>query len=440
MLQKSLQLNSFLWKWHVIAGLITLPFVLLLTVTGTIYLFKQDFENQIYSDIKYVEVTGKQLSLTQQLSRANAHTDGKIAALVLAPEHASEQQHQSTIPATEFHVVGRGRASNALYVNPFTGEITGQVNQRDTLMYKIRKLHGELLLDKPGTLLIELVASWFIVLLITGIYIWWPTGKTKAGGTFSVRRRGHKRTFWRDVHAVFGFWLSIFLLIIIAGGMPWTEVFGSQLKWVQKQTNTGYPSHWRNAKGLSSDLTRVSSEKTNTPEKLDIESVITLTKSYQLEGKITIKLPQKDTGVFTISNRSKWLEDQQVIHIDQYSGAIVKHLTWKDVGILMELRQVFMRLHQGEYGSWNWWFLLGVALLFTISTSAGIFSYLKRKPKSSWGIPPVPNSFKASISIMLIIAALGVLFPLFGGSVLLLLFTHWLYKQKPTSPAKVRQL
>ena len=33
-------LNSWLWKWHFIAGLISLPFVFLLAVTGGIYLFK----------------------------------------------------------------------------------------------------------------------------------------------------------------------------------------------------------------------------------------------------------------------------------------------------------------------------------------------------------------------------------------------------------------
>ena len=36
---KNRQLNQWLWKWHFIAGLISLPFVALLAITGGIYLF-----------------------------------------------------------------------------------------------------------------------------------------------------------------------------------------------------------------------------------------------------------------------------------------------------------------------------------------------------------------------------------------------------------------
>ena len=407
MINKSNKLNAWCWKWHVIAGLITLPFVLLLSVTGALYLLKQDYENLIYSDIKYVTEQGQALSLTSQLALARQSSEGKIKGLVLP---------QANNQATEFHLAGKGRATNVLYLNPYTGEIIGRINQRDTLMCKIRKLHGELLLDTPGTLIIELVASWFIVLLMTGIYIWWPKPGTGVAGIFTIRTGRSRRLFWRDLHAVIGFWLSVFMLIIIAGGMPWTDVFGSQLKWVQKQTGTGYPGHWRSAKGLSS----VRDVGGQSGEGLNLDAIVNQTRNYALPGKITINLPQGEQGVFTVSNRSVWLSDQQVIHIDRYSGQAVKHLTWSDVGILMDLRQVFMRLHQGEYGSWNWWLLLSVALLFTFSTFAGLISYVKRKPVDEWGIPRVPDAFHVSKPLIGLVVFLGLLFPMFGISIVVI--------------------
>nr|WP_305814023.1 hypothetical protein [Photobacterium leiognathi] len=40
-------------------------------------------------------------------------------------------------------------------MDPYTGDVTGQFARNDTLMQKVRKLHGELLLGKKGRWVIE---------------------------------------------------------------------------------------------------------------------------------------------------------------------------------------------------------------------------------------------------------------------------------------------
>lgn len=415
------QINQWLWKWHIIAGLITLPFILLLAITGTIYLFKSDVNEQVYKDVFFVKSRSLEaipLPYTEQLMAAKLHSSKEITGVDL-PE--SDEYN------TGFKLKGKGRASEVLYIDPYTGELTGKFSQQQTLMHKVRKLHGELLLGKLGTLAIELVASWFIVLLLTGIYIWWPK-KAYGGGVFTIRFKGGKRLFWRDVHAVGGFWLSLFLLLIIAGGMPWTDVFGDNLKWLQKQTDSGYPQHWQNAKGLSSGAPYPINSKTP----ISLDNAIKVAKDLNLKGSISITLPNSDTGVFTLSNRALWLADQHVIHIDQFTGKTVKSLAWKDVGILMELRQFFMRLHQGEYGLANWLGVLLVAVLFTLTTVGGLLSYLKRKPAGRWGLPSVPASFHVDKILFSIIILLGALFPMLGGSLILLVIWEKV-RQRETS-------
>jgi uncharacterized iron-regulated membrane protein len=401
----SSQLNRWLWKWHVIAGLLSLPFVILLTITGTIYLFKADLNNIIYEDIKFVEVpeTSKALSLSLQKKAVTVYTQQPIIKLFLS---------LGSNEATGFQIKSHDRTVHIVYVNPYTAKVTGDIKQTDTLMYTIRKLHGELLLNKPGTLLVELVASWFVVLLITGLVIWFPLKKTSLGGFFTIRLKSSKRLMWRDIHAVFSFWVSIILLIIIAGAMPWTDVFGSQLKWVQKQTSSGYPILWRKNTTLESSMFG---------SKLSLDDMMKIANKQQLLGQITMTLPLSDQGVFSVSNRSFWLSDQQVLHIDQYTGAIIKKLTWQDVGFLMDVRQVFMRLHQGEYGRPNWWILLGTCLLFFTASVGGVMSYLTRRLSGQLGLPQVPETFKVGYIVLFIIGGLGVVFPLFGLSVVLII-------------------
>jgi uncharacterized iron-regulated membrane protein len=271
-------------------------------------------------------------------------------------------------------------------------------------------------------LIVELVASWFIVLALTGVYVWWPQKRFSLGGFFSIRTNQTRRVFWRDTHSVLACWMSAFMLIILAGGMPWTDVFGANLKWVQKQTNTGYPQHWRNSKGLNSDMS-ISAQGS-----IPLDQVVATSQAHNLLGEISIKLPMSNNGVYTITNRSLWLEDQQVIHVDQYSGAVIKTLKWHQVGILMELRQVFMRLHQGQYGTLNLIAVLLIALTFFIATLASVASYIMRKPKSSWGLPKTPEGFKIGISTVFAITFLGLLFPMFGISVLVIIFADYLWR------------
>jgi len=417
-MQKQKQLNRWFWKWHVIAGLISLPFMLLLSITGIIYLFKADFNNAVYNEARFVsaEATAPVQSYDAQLAAVKATTDHHVVQLIL-PAEANQ--------ASAFRLHGKkgDHTRNIVYVNPYTAEVTGQVNQRDTLMYTVRKLHGELLLSKAGTLTIELVASWFLVLIITGVYVWWPSTRFAGaglGGFFTIRTQKGKRILFRDLHAVGGFWLSIAMAIILAGGMPWTDMFGSELKWVQKHTDTGYPKNWNNNRGVVSDITGA--------PPLSLDRMVEIANAQQLPGKITIKLPMSDAHVFSVSNHSLWLADQDMIHIDQYSGKIVEAYQWSDVGILMELRQIAMRLHQGEYGFANWIIVLLIVLVFTITTIAGLISYLIRKPKGRWAIPKVPEGFRVSYGVAAVALILGVVFPMFGASLVLILMGEQLSK------------
>lgn len=418
-MQKQKELNRWFWKWHVIAGLLSLPVMLLLCITGILYLFKADFNDFMYGDIYTIQapenIAQTQIDYNQQLETVKSSTDLHVTQVIL-PE--------STQQAVAYRLHGKkgDHTRNLIYVNPYTSEITGQVNQRDTLMYKVRKLHGELLLNTAGTYVVELVASWFLVLIITGIYVWWPAnrlGTFSLAGFFTIRTKKGKRLFFRDLHAVGSFWLSLVMAVILAGGMPWTEFFGDNLKKVQEETNTGYPKHWNNSRGLQS--TPINSA-------LSLNDIVDMAQDQNLPGKIIIKLPTNAEQVFSLTNISFWLSDQRVMHFDQYSGDLIKESTWEDVGILMDLRQIAMRFHQGEYGLINWLAILMIVLTFTLATIAALVSYLIRKPNGRWGIPTVPESFSVSYGLAIVILFLGIIFPMFGGSLLLIIFIEQFIK------------
>jgi len=410
-MKKNRKLNQWLWKWHFIAGVVSLPFILLLSITGAVYLFNPAVEKEAIAKVQNIERTGvNPVSYDKQYETAAEYLGKKPNILIF---------HNEATKSNEF-ISGRFSGKKTVFINKYTGEVSGSFSSKNSWMYTVRKLHGELLGGNIGTKIIELIASWMVVLIVTGLYIWWPFSKG-IQGVFTIRFKEGKRILFRDLHAVVGFWMSILLLIVLAGGLPWTDVFGSGFKWVQKVTNTGYPKSW-SGRGLTSTL----KDKTIT-----FDEMVTIANQQDLPGVISLGLPKSTKSTFSVSNKVFPFDAQKMLHFDQYSGELVKEHSWSDVGFLMRGRMWVMAFHQGEFSAWNWWLMFGVSIGLTIMTIAGLFSYAYRKEQGNWSVPKVSVKFKVGKVVLLVLVVLGVMLPVFGISVLLIvLFEQFSKKVK----------
>jgi uncharacterized iron-regulated membrane protein len=396
----SKNIYPWIWKWHFIGGIISAPFVLVLAITGFIYLFKDNYEAPQKKVLTRIEQkTENKMSFQQQWVLAKKEWKKEPTGVILP---------QSEDECTEF-ISGRFSHKSSLYVDPYAQKVKGIVNINETDMHKVRKLHGELLLGSVGTKVIELVASWMVVLIITGLFIFWPRGRGWKG-FFTIRTQQSKRILFRDIHALSGFWFSLLLLLVLAGGLPWTDVFGGGFKWIQDKTGTGYPKTWDSRTLKSKPI----------GEAITLDEVMLIASKFDLEGKTVIDLPQSPTGVYSIYNETTKLDAIKKIHIDQYSGEVIKTHTWSDIGILMKARMWLMAFHQGEFGLWNWYLMAFVAIGLLVLSISAIVSYFYRKQPKSLGIPKVPETLSPSIALVAIIVLLGIVLPLFGLSVIIL--------------------
>ncbi len=404
----SKNIYPWIWKWHFIGGIISVPIVVILAITGLIYLFKDSYETPQKQALTRIEQRSEhKMSFQQQWELAKAEWEKAPTGIVL-PKSEDE--------CTEF-ISGRFSHKSNLYIDPYAQKVTGIVNVNETDMHKVRKLHGELLLGSYGTKVVELVASWMVVLIITGLFIFWPRGRGWQA-FFTVRIKQGKRTLFRDIHALSGFWFSLLLLIVLAGGLPWTDVFGNGFKWVQQKTDTGFPLTW--------DSRTLESKPVG--EAMTLDEVISKASDLKLEGKTIIDLPQNLTGVYSIYNETNVLTAMQKIHIDQYTGNVLVSHSWEDVGALMKARLWAMAFHQGEFGLWNWYLMIFVALGLLVLSGSATFSYFLRKQPKTFGVPKVPDNLSPTIVLVAIIVILGIALPLFGLSVAILFLLSKLKK------------
>lgn len=187
-----------LWRWHFYAGLLVIPFVLFLSVTGAIYLFKPQLD-------RWQEAGWHDLPHQSAVS-----PDAQLAIALAAVPGA--RFHHYRLPdapgdAAVFHVALPAGGMRDIAVAP-DGHLIAVVDPDLRISAVVSRLHGSLLLGTPGSLIVETAASWAILLILTGLYLWWPRGRGPAGVVWPRTGLG-QRVFWRDLHTVTGFWVGV---------------------------------------------------------------------------------------------------------------------------------------------------------------------------------------------------------------------------------------
>ncbi|EWM45657.1 PepSY-associated TM helix domain-containing protein [Bordetella holmesii] len=213
--------------------MLVLPFMILLAVTGALYLFHNEIEDAWYHDLRHVPQAG-----------GTPHTAAQIAATALAAQPGSTllKYLPPSGPHASAQAVVRtaGGTRLAVYVDPYTQHVLGSLPERDTLMWTIRRLHSLDYFGPVANALIEVAAEWSLLLVASGIYLWWPRGRRQ--GVVTVRGAPRQRVFWRDLHAVTGVFTAFFIAFLALTGMPWSQVWGGKINQWANGSNFGYPA------------------------------------------------------------------------------------------------------------------------------------------------------------------------------------------------------
>jgi uncharacterized iron-regulated membrane protein len=207
--------------------------------------------------------------------------------------------------------------------------------------------------------------------------------------------------------------------LILAGGLPWTEIFGHNYRWAQEKLNAGYPSTWY------SDYFQ-SEPKSSA---ISIDEMVRIAQKLNLDGVVSIQIPQSSTAVFSVSNETPNVKTMQMVHFDQYSGQKIFSNHWSDIGWMMRMRLWVMAFHQGELGVWNWVLVFTTALGLVFLSTMALLSFLFRRKNKSWFEAPLNTHSKGNYFIVIGILLLGILLPLFGASLVLLFLVHVLRKK-----------
>jgi len=423
----SAALYRAVWRWHFIAGLLILPFVLILAVTGGIYLFKDEINDAAHSRLRFVEPAASQLAPSAIAGAALDTHPGEIKAYT--PPAAGNR-------SAEVDILGPDGLKNTVYVDPYTGTVLGTLWDAGAAgspaMYVVRKLHSLEYVGWFGNRLIEMAAGWMVLLAATGTYLWWP--RNKKLGTVSIKAsRG--RPWWRDLHAVTGIYTAGFIVFLAMTGLPWSSVWGGKFYDYANGLGLGMPEgYWSglplSTVPLSEATDRApwiieqqpvprSSVTEGVPQTLD--QVVATVEELGIVPGYAVSMPRGAEGVFTASVYPDDITYERVIHLDQYSGEVLYDAGLADLGTLGRWAEWGISVHMGqEFGLVNQIVLLLACLAMVGLCVSGAAMWWKRRPSGALGVPQVPTDWRIPRALLLMAVAAGVFFPLVGLSMLVL--------------------
>ncbi|MBV1692028.1 PepSY domain-containing protein [Novosphingobium sp. G106] len=425
-------LYNSVWRWHFYAGMIVIPFILVLAVTGAAYLFKpqvERWEERAFHGLPVASAVEPHV----QVAAALAAFPGTRLSSYRLPDRTGD--------AAMIHLVTPdGRVACDAFVSP-RGEVLGSMLPEARMMAWIKRLHGQLLLGKRGSWLVELVASWAIVLVLSGLYLWWP----RRGGLAGViwpRLLSGKRVFWRDLHAVTGFWISGLVLLLLATGLPWAGLWGGAFKAVR--TELGWlkgPQTWT----LGGEAPRLENSASHamhnqaapmrmvpTPPavRTSIDDFVVKAKQEQLAFPVIVTPPDPagTNGIFawTVRSDAQNRPLQMTITYDAGTGREIAREGFADGHIADRIVGYGIAWHEGQLFGWlNQ--LIGVltAIGLIVMAISGFILWRRRKPEHGLGAPP-PAKFTERMGIVVAIAlVLAAVLPLLAASLVVL----WLFER-----------
>ncbi|MFJ1571522.1 PepSY-associated TM helix domain-containing protein [Pseudomonas sp. NPDC088322] len=426
------------WRWHFYAGLFVAPFMILLALTGIIYLFKPQLDPLMYRELMVVEGGHHRQNADALLAQVQqAYPQGHVGQYL--PPLNSER-------STQFVVHDGGRELN-VFVDPYNAKVLGEQDAKQNLQAIARALHGELMVGTVGDRLVELAAGWGIVLVVSGLYLWWPRGRSSAGVLWP-RFASRGRLLWRDLHAVSGFWGSALLLLMLLSGMTWTGMWGKQyadlwnrfpaamwndvpksdqqarvLNQAHRQTvpwameNTPMPQSGAHAEHAGHHMM---SSKPAAPQ-VSLQQVEDIASSRQVEPGYSITLPTTADGVYTIAVFADDPRNDATLHVDQYTGQVLADVRWQDYSPVARATELGVMLHEGKmFGAFNQIVILLVCLMILLGSVSGLVMWWKRRPEGGLGVPPLRHDLPRWKTATVVMLVLGVAFPLVGVSMLVM--------------------
>lgn len=395
------RLYRVIWRWHFYAGMIVAPVLIVVAATGALYIFKDELEGVLYPGVTYVEPAATRVSYERQLAEARAAVP-PTCRITLMQVFANPRRATSLAMFGEQFQYG--------YVDPYRGRYLGAIKQGGFFDIVLR-LHRQLFVGTLGRIVVELTTCWTIVLLATGIYLWWPRKWSRLWGVWLPRLRRKPYIVLRDLHAVGGIYLAVVAIVISLTGLIYTFVWGSGFQYAARKTDA-YDMFSK------SMLSKCAPEAKDLP----IDRFVEIAQQKMPGNTLTVWFPRIPNGAYLVTaNNDRGPQVNEMLFIDRASGEILEDRYNSQTKVIYQVGTWNFPLHVGTiWGMPSKILWLVTCLMLMMLPVTGVWMWWERRPRGGLGLPSRVRARRPRW-LVTTITATSILLPALGISVVVLL-------------------
>jgi uncharacterized iron-regulated membrane protein len=357
------------YSWlHLWLGIATGLVFLIASFTGAALVFEEEAEELFHPS--FYRITGT----VPQGSRYSLDSLAAIAKNVAGPYGIEK----ITInPASDHHYIFRSEEIDdrqfLIAINPYNGKIAG-IRREDSRFFVIMEdLHRKLLMDKPGKFITGICCLSYLLILITGLILWWPKNIKILKQRIKVKWDAKpKRLNW-DLHSVSGFYAFPFLLIMTFTGLTWSFDWFENGIYLVFDGKVPEEVEYEDAKAVNYSQTSSLLERVNRQAK----------NILPYEGHMEIGLPTKKNMISLEKSIPEWFSGRRdKLSFDGTSGSLIGTELWKDLSAGSRTRDLMKPIHTGSIFGIISKILAFLACLIGVSLPVtGLIIWLGRKKK-----------------------------------------------------------
>ncbi|MGB3393413.1 MAG: PepSY domain-containing protein [Stenotrophomonas sp.] len=364
------------WRWHFLAALLVIPFVLWQSLTGTLYLWSEAWVDQRHPDLRFVEPGTHRVSLDAQVRVARDYMGGARVGNVLV---SADPGRSTQVMFSDEHGL-----PIAVFVDPWQGALLGRLQGADWPVGWSRSVHGGWPLGDAGSWLLEIGACWTIVMVLTGLYLWWPRDGS-GWRALLPRLRSGGWIFWRDLHACVAAWISLLIVLFLFTALPWTSFWGNQvLGPVQQALGQQTPA----AAGFAPVFASGGAEGT-----ASLQDMLDAARKRGLQGDLSLLMVDGPPGsVVSLRSIEPRVSRERFLLFDRADATVLDETDGSRFPLMAKAVAGGVKIHQGDYfGRLGPWINIGFAAALAWLCITGAIAWWRRKPARALGVPPRPQ-------------------------------------------------
>ncbi|NML66425.1 PepSY domain-containing protein [Hymenobacter sp. RP-2-7] len=197
-------------KLHLWLGLASGLVVLIVSLSGAVFVF-QDEIRDLTQPWRHVAVEARP-ALPPSVLQA--------AAVQAKPGFTPSWTIYNGPDRSTAVYLSKGEETYYAFLNPYTGQVLKVQNLRNDFFTTVQYLHMYLLLPSAvGKWVVDVAVLIFVVMLVSGLVLWWPRNQAARKQRFSVKWDASPKRRTYDLHQVGGFYASALALVLALTGL-----------------------------------------------------------------------------------------------------------------------------------------------------------------------------------------------------------------------------